>query len=413
MKTLLPLIILLGLLVWARPAAAANLSYAGVTPSDARANIPSGVSHYVTFKGSTSIGSVNELRIDFTTTTGWFPQIGACLATAQGKVGGTNWPFDVVALPTSSSLGCTVNSSGVIDITSVGTLTSSSIYGVTISGINAIFGTPSAGVYSAILRTQITGVDQDTQTAKIQILGTTQISGSAIVPVLNQGTVNLSGFGAPNTLVTIQDGGSIVGTATIAGDGSWNKSLIFQTGNHSVGMFQEDGAGRRSSTVSFTITVNAGSTQSFSNIYFSPTIAISSTTVRVGDTLNIYGVAQPAAIINGTINSDPIPFTTGSDGNGIYNFPWTVTVAPGLHSTFDKSTNGTLVSDLSQVLGFQVNPNCRGADLNQDGRVNLTDFSILLFNWAQSPPGNRCADINSDGTVNLTDFSIMLFAWTG
>lgn len=54
------------------------------------------------------------------------------------------------------------------------------------------------------------------------------------------------------------------------------------------------------------------------------------------------------------------------------------------------------------------------ADLNRDGRVNLVDFSILLFWWASDggdsdPP----ADINLDGTVSLTDFSIMLFNWTG
>ena len=50
---------------------------------------------------------------------------------------------------------------------------------------------------------------------------------------------------------------------------------------------------------------------------------------------------------------------------------------------------------------------CLG-DLNNDGFVNLTDFSILLFYWNTS---NANADINGDGIVNLTDFSIMLFHW--
>ena len=54
------------------------------------------------------------------------------------------------------------------------------------------------------------------------------------------------------------------------------------------------------------------------------------------------------------------------------------------------------------------------SDLNQDGSVNLIDFSILLFWWnsdggASNPP----ADINRDGRVSLTDFSIMIFNWTG
>jgi hypothetical protein len=57
--------------------------------------------------------------------------------------------------------------------------------------------------------------------------------------------------------------------------------------------------------------------------------------------------------------------------------------------------------------------NCIRSDLNCDGRVNLTDFSILLFYWNQANPANARADINRSGVVDLTDFSIMLYDWTG
>jgi hypothetical protein len=50
------------------------------------------------------------------------------------------------------------------------------------------------------------------------------------------------------------------------------------------------------------------------------------------------------------------------------------------------------------------------ADLNKDGKVNLIDFSILLFSWGTS---DIIADINLNGKVDLTDFSIMIFYWTG
>ena len=49
-------------------------------------------------------------------------------------------------------------------------------------------------------------------------------------------------------------------------------------------------------------------------------------------------------------------------------------------------------------------------DLNKDDRVNLIDFSILLYWWGRENPS---ADFNQDGLVNLTDFSIMLYYWTG
>ena len=53
---------------------------------------------------------------------------------------------------------------------------------------------------------------------------------------------------------------------------------------------------------------------------------------------------------------------------------------------------------------------CPRADIDNNSAVNLTDFSILLFNWGTTDP---VANINSVGTVDLTDFSILLFCWTG
>ena len=49
------------------------------------------------------------------------------------------------------------------------------------------------------------------------------------------------------------------------------------------------------------------------------------------------------------------------------------------------------------------------ADINQDGIVDLTDFSILVANFLQtsSNPYNQ-ADINQDGIVDLSDFSFIL-----
>lgn len=51
-------------------------------------------------------------------------------------------------------------------------------------------------------------------------------------------------------------------------------------------------------------------------------------------------------------------------------------------------------------------------DLNKDTKVNLQDFSILMYYWLQTEPENPCADINKDGIVDLKDFSIMLYWWS-
>ena len=58
-----------------------------------------------------------------------------------------------------------------------------------------------------------------------------------------------------------------------------------------------------------------------------------------------------------------------------------------------------------------VDCSTRKADLNCDNRVNLTDLSILLYNW-NGPKNNPKSDINKDTRVDLTDFSILLYYWT-
>ena len=74
-------------------------------------------------------------------------------------------------------------------------------------------------------------------------------------------------------------------------------------------------------------------------------------------------------------------------------------------------------------------------DINKDNLIDITDFSILMYNWGMpldwnqtppvlppytQPPYNKCSDISHfippfavNGTVDLQDFSIMLYWWTG
>lgn len=72
--------------------------------------------------------------------------------------------------------------------------------------------------------------------------------------------------------------------------------------------------------------------------------------------------------------------------------------------TFDHLT-------LFAIMGTAIRPTIRAADFNQDNKVDLVDFSILLYNWGM--PKNEAADLNKDGRVDLVDFSIMLYWWTG
>lgn len=100
----------------------------------------------------------------------------------------------------------------------------------------------------------------------------------------------------------------------------------------------------------------------------------------------------------------------------LYNLggTWTTLASP---SAQNKNQQFTLqlqrVGPLAILATKEQQSECKTipADLNCDGRVNLTDFSILLYYWQQKGKGIK-ADINKDDIVNLIDFSVMLYWWT-
>jgi len=53
-------------------------------------------------------------------------------------------------------------------------------------------------------------------------------------------------------------------------------------------------------------------------------------------------------------------------------------------------------------------PTSNNADLNSDGKVDVTDLGILLSGWG----GSGSADINNDGVVDVVDLGILLSGWT-
>lgn len=53
------------------------------------------------------------------------------------------------------------------------------------------------------------------------------------------------------------------------------------------------------------------------------------------------------------------------------------------------------------------------ADFNGDGKINMIDFSILLFYFDKPISIASRYDLNSDGIIDIIDISILLFYWTG
>jgi len=246
-------------------------------------------------------------------------------------------------------------------------------------------------------------------------------SGGGITPPFpSPAKVVFEGRAYPNAFLTVLKNGVVAATFFADSSGLFKKELTgIRGGTYTFSVFAEDTEKRKSVTLSFTVSILAGRTTTISGIFISPTISLIPTQVERGSRISIFGQSFPESQINIFVSSKETVKETISSKEG--NWSYKLDTAP-LEEREHKARAKAIFGDgeqspFSQTLSFLVLPRgalvCKGADLNFDGKVNLVDFSILLYFWGQTKPANRCADINFDDIVDLVDFSIMMYWWTG
>src|SRR3989344_390915 len=259
--------------------------------------------------------------------------------------------------------------------------------------------------------------------------------GGGLPPTLPHLTkVLIKGRAYPAASITIFKDGTTAATPKADQNGNFEAEIGANAGIYTFSIYAIDSENRRSLTTSFTTNIPSGQTVTISDIVLSPTIGADKSQVKFGNDIKFFGYAYPASQINVIINSEHgIADTAESDKFGFWDYVLdSGSLEKGDHTTKTQTvTQDSLISPFSESLAFRVGdsdtlfsklPALRPAapaacnkngDINNDGRVNIIDFSIMLFFWNQRSPKNPCADINGDGIVNLFDFSIMLFWWTG
>lgn len=96
----------------------------------------------------------------------------------------------------------------------------------------------------------------------------------------------------------------------------------------------------------------------------------------------------------------------GTDTTAPYSYSLDTTrYATGAHSLQTKAYDaaGNVGNSTAVAITIKNYPE----DINQDGVVNLLDFSLLVAKFGQSGTGLGRADINVDGKVDLRDFSLL------
>lgn len=247
-------------------------------------------------------------------------------------------------------------------------------------------------------------------------------------PVVTQ--ANFSGRAYPKSAVTLLKDAQVA-AATVAGaDANFQINLTgLSAGNYIFSVYSEDKNGIRSSLLTFPISVTSGATTNVSGIFIAPTIAVDKSEVKRGDNIAIFGQSASQADITISVNSDEEFFAkTISDKDGIYLYNFdTAILEYATHYIKSKAIIGNLaISGWSNSISFKVGEKnvaiesekkALKGDLNNDGKVNLIDFSIAAY-WYKRTISASFATIekerlNGDGKVNLIDFSIMAYYWTG
>lgn len=237
----------------------------------------------------------------------------------------------------------------------------------------------------------------------------------------------LSGFAYPNTDVNVLKDGQVAGLIKSNSSGVFYGFLADLTqGTYSFGLWAKDYLSNKSMTYSSTFFIQEGTQTTVSNIIIAPTIAINT---QSSTYLSVFGETTPSASIEAwlypkkttaVLASEITKASSTADASGKWNIDIdTSKLKSGQYLV--KARAGVAnagVSGFSQSLEYNLNVNaeetptgaCPNGDLNHDGKVNIVDFSILLYNWNTA---DTCSDQNNSGKVDLIDFSIMMFYWTG
>lgn len=258
------------------------------------------------------------------------------------------------------------------------------------------------------------------------ITGSTTVGVSAVVVDRSSTPINPSvefhGTAAPQAAVTIRRGETIVVTQTASSTADFVISLTDQpAGQQSYLISAVDADGTALAPVTFALNLLVNTNTIITGVFLGPSISIDKTSVKLGQFVTVSGSTAPSSSVTVTVDSvNPKSYTISTGGDGYWSkLINTQEVGVGTHTAQARAVfSGSQVSAKSAMVSFAVNPleQCDGkkmGDNNCDNKINLTDFSILLYFWSQTNPSNSRADINGDGRVDIVDFSIMLFQWTG
>lgn len=382
-----------------------------------------------------SLSPVNILDFDFSVDGIDYDVVGACADNNDLTVN-TNSVTDEITFTACAGNTIAGSSDIRIEIGANATFGGNGVNQIRNPSSGDSFFIDIAGTFGDAGRTVIVTIPSSGIGVSVTIGGEISPPGSGGAPFIPlTGNLRMAGKAYPNAFLTILKNGQVAGTQAADNKGNFEITIKSIPSNqiYKFGIYASDDLGLSSPTLSFNLSINTNQITEVVNIYFPPTIALSSGKIIQGDKLKIYGSTYPENLIVNFIlpRFFASSFNADEKGHWIYYFD-SGSYAPGEYFTRAKSVfGGGEQTDYSDELSFIIesaaypflppasspyppySQECAGADLNGDSRVDLVDFSILMYYWeAKNNPLNQCVDINQDGNVDIYDFSIMMYYWT-
>ncbi len=361
--------------------------------------------------------------------------------------GGTS--HGTVTVSDTETVG-TLNVGGISALTGYGSVSITSGAALTVTGTMALgtatgneAGTVSQGGGTVSAATEWIGQyapggsynpSSYTQTGGTNTVSTLEFCGTASQPASTQAaTYNLNGGTLNVNSVTVNNNG--YGKAAFNFGGGTLQAAAPQTWPSTFGTFALSPS--TTSTINSqgnTITFNQALTGSGAlniagsgsgSVVFNGANSYTGTTTISSGTLDITGASNSTNLLTnaGGVNITGgqliLDYTTGSDPASLVNTLLASAYSNGFHSGQIYDTSATASMGLGWIDNtttkqITIMPALYGdADLN--GKVDLTDFSILSTNFNPSGTGMtwQQGDFDYNGKVDLTDFSILATNFTG
>lgn len=233
-----------------------------------------------------------------------------------------------------------------------------------------------------------------------------------------QPSVVFVGRAYPFATVVIAEGSAIRSSFAAEASGDFRATVETLSGPRVFTVYGLDSHGRRSASLTFSVTAQTNALNAVSGIFLPPTIDLGAKTIRRGEPImvsgmtvpqgmisyHVDGIADPARIFAGNRGDYLIQIQTGSMNFGSHAVQTKASAPDGLNSGFSESLNF--------ILGTESQCRAKAGDINCDGIIDIADMSILLYWWQDGSADANPGDMNSDGKVDLSDLSIMFFNWT-